>query len=62
MLSKGEDYQATYEREKRKDPRKALIGFKLKKISNEDLISELLSRGMSDIKWNWDPEENPVSH
>lgn len=61
MLSKGEDYQTNYEREKRKDPRKALIGFKLKNISNEDLISELLSRGMSDIKWDWDSEENAVS-
>ena len=54
MLSRGVDYDDTYEETHRMDARNASVRSVMRQLSNEDLVHELLSRGAKSVVWTWD--------
>jgi len=57
MLSKGIDYDKAYELHNSQANKKAWKNKGLVSLTNEELVSELLSRGADKVIWSWEDSE-----
>jgi len=59
VLSDGSEYSAAYESELCQNMRISVARKRLREFDNEELVSELLSRGVKTVTWSWE-EDEPV--
>ena len=57
MILRGLDYIDTYEQDRHNDPRFASVRSVVRKLTNEDLVRELLARGAQSVSWTWDGQD-----
>ena len=54
ILSDGSEYSTAYEGELCQNMRISVARKRLREFDNEELVSELLSRGMKTVTWSWE--------
>jgi len=57
MLSMGVDYDDTYDETQHRSIQQASARSAMRKLSNEDLVHELISRGAKSVSWTWDEQD-----